>query len=73
MRSAKQGEELYRMSNLNGSTDKKKMKTYMKDLISIKLPVFISNSSTVKIFMIPFLNFSEKIVSSWTFTYLLNY
>lgn len=45
----------------------------MKDLISIKLPVFISSSSTVKIFMIPFLNFSEKIVSSWTFTYLLNY
>lgn len=72
MRSAKQGEEWYRMSNLKGSTDKK-MKQYMKDLISIKLPVFISSSSTVKIFMIPFLNFSEKIVSSWTFTYLLNY
>lgn len=44
----------------------------MKDLISTKFPVFISSSSTVKIFMIPFLNCSEKIVSLWTFTYLLS-
>lgn len=32
----------------------------MKDLISTKFPVFISSSSTVKIFMIPFLNCSEE-------------